>query len=131
MADDWTTIGRMSAFNDQTTTVADLKTLVDNFVCERDWSQFHSPKNLAMALAIEAAELMEHFQWIEVADSRAIAEHPEKLAAAAEEVADVLAYTLAIANSMKVDLSRALHAKMLKNAEKYPADQFQGRHGGK
>src|SRR5690606_11402418 len=98
---------------------------------ERDWSQFHSPKNLAMALAIEAAELMEHFQWIEVADSREVANHPEKLAAAAEEIADVLAYTLAMANSMGVDLSATLHAKMIKNAQKYPADRFQGRHGGK
>ncbi len=120
----------MAAPNDQETTVSDLRTLVDEFVRERDWEQFHSPKNLAMALAIEAAELMEHFQWIEVADSRAFAEHPEKLAAAAEEIADVLAYTLAIANSMNVDLSQALHAKMVKNAAKYPADEYQGRHGG-
>jgi NTP pyrophosphatase (non-canonical NTP hydrolase) len=117
--------------NDNTTSVAELKTLVDDFVRERDWSQFHSPKNLAMALAIEAAELMEHFQWIEVADSREVANHPEKLAAAAEEIADVLAYTLAMANSMGVDLSATLHAKMIKNAQKYPADKFQGRHGGK
>lgn len=120
----------MSASNDQATTVAELRHLVDKFVRERDWSQFHSPKNLAMALAIEAAELMEHFQWIEVADSRAVADHPEKLAAAAEEIADVLAYTLAIANSLGVDLSETLHAKMKKNAQKYPADQYQGRHGG-
>ncbi len=117
--------------HDQVTTVAELKTLVDDFVRERDWSQFHSPKNLAMALSIEAAELMEHFQWIEVADSREVANHPEKLAAAAEEIADVLAYTLAIANAMGVDLSETLNAKMIKNAEKYPADQYQGRHGGK
>lgn len=120
----------MPAPHDQNTTVSDLRNLVDEFVRERDWEQFHSPKNLAMALAIEAAELMEHFQWIEVADSRAVAEQPEKLAAAAEEVADVLAYTLAIANSMNVDLSQALHAKMVKNSKKYPADEYRGRHGG-
>lgn len=117
--------------NDQISTVADLKKLVDDFVRERDWSQFHSPKNLAMALAIEAAELMEHFQWIEVADSRDVANQPEKLAAAAEEIADVLAYTLAMANSLGVDLSSTLHAKMIKNANKYPANKYQGRHGGK
>mgnify|MGYP001819704273 CR=1 FL=1 len=116
---------------DSNTSVEQLKQLVDDFVGERDWHQFHSPKNLAMALAVEAAELMEHFQWIEVADSREVANHPEKLAAAAEEIADVLAYTLAIANSMGVDLSETLHAKMVKNAQKYPADTFQGRHGGK
>ena len=116
--------------SDTNTTVEQLKKLVDDFVGERDWHQFHSPKNLAMALTIEAAELMEHFQWIEVADSREVANHPEKLAAAAEEIADVLSYTLAIANSLGVDLSETIHAKMVKNALKYPADDFQGRHGG-
>jgi dCTP diphosphatase len=117
--------------SDSWTTVAELKTLVDEFVRERDWSQFHSPKNLAMALAVEAAELMEHFQWIEVADSREVANHPEKRAAAAEEIADVLAYTLAMANTMGIDLSQTLHAKMIKNARKYPAEEYHGRHGGK
>jgi NTP pyrophosphatase (non-canonical NTP hydrolase) len=121
----------MEVPSDPSTTIAELKQLVDDFVRERDWSQFHSPKNLAMALAVEAAELMEHFQWIEVADSRTASDNPEKRAAVVEEIADVLAYTLAMANSMGVDLSRALHAKMVKNAQKYPADEFQGRHGGK
>lgn len=117
--------------SDATTTVAQLRELVADFVQERDWSQFHSPKNLSMALAVEAAELMEHFQWLEVAESREVAENSDRLAAAAEEIADVLAYTLAIANSMGVDLSATLHAKMVKNAAKYPADEFRGRHGGK
>lgn len=125
------TISWMSTPSDPSTTVEELKTLVDDFVHERDWSQFHSPKNLAMSLAIEAAELMEHFQWIEVAESRAVAHDPDRLAAAAEEIADVLAYTLAIANSLDIDLASTLHAKMQKNAQKYPADQYQGRHGGK
>lgn len=116
---------------DESTTIAELRKLVGDFVEERDWAQFHSPKNLSMALAVEAAELMEHFQWLEVADSRQVAKHPEKLSAAAEEIADVLAYTLAIANSMGVDLSATLHAKMIKNADKYPANEFRGRHGGK
>lgn len=121
----------MSEASDQSTTVEELKTLVDEFVRERDWSQFHSPKNLAMSLAIEAAELMEHFQWIEVAESRAVADEPQRLAEAAEEIADVLAYTLAMANSLGIDLASTLQAKMRKNAVKYPADQYQGRHGGK
>jgi len=116
---------------DNSTTVAELRALVDRFVRERDWSQFHSPKNLAMALAIEAAELMEHFQWLEVADSRQVAHQPEKLAAVAEELSDVLAYTLAMANSLGIDLSQSLHTKMVKNALKYPADEYRGRHGGK
>jgi len=116
---------------DDNTSVQQLRELVASFVHERDWSQFHSPKNLSMALAVEAAELMEHFQWLEVAESREVAENPEKLAAAAEEIADVLSYTLAIANSMGIDLSATIHAKMVKNGAKYPADEFRGRHGGK
>jgi dCTP diphosphatase len=116
---------------DSSTSVAELRNLVDRFVRERDWTQFHSPKNLAMALAIEAAELMEHFQWIEVAASRDIRHQPEKRAAVAEELSDVLAYTLAMANSLDIDLSDALRSKMVKNAHKYPADDFRGRHGGK
>jgi NTP pyrophosphatase (non-canonical NTP hydrolase) len=116
--------------NDQSTTVAELRTLIDEFVRERDWSQFHSPKNLSMALAIEAAELMEHFQWLNIAESRAVTEHPEKVAAVAEELADVLAYTLAMANSLGIDLSETITAKMVKNGLKYPPDEYRGRHGG-
>lgn len=116
---------------DSSTTVAELRQLVDEFVDQRQWAQFHSPKNLAMALAIEVAELMEHFQWMEVPASREVAQQPEKLADVAEELADVLSYTLAMANSLGIDLSETVRKKMEKNALKYPADQFQGRHGGK
>ncbi len=115
--------------SDSETTVEDLRQLLSDFVDERDWQQFHSPKNLAMALAIEAAELMEHFQWIDIADSRRLAENPAKLAAVGEELADVLSYTLAMANSLGIDLSDTIRAKMIKNAIKYPADQYRGRSG--
>ena len=72
---------------------------------ERDWRQFHSPKNLSMSLAIEAAELMEHFQWIDAAESRRVGDDPAKLAAVREEIADVLCYLLALANELDLDLS--------------------------
>jgi NTP pyrophosphatase (non-canonical NTP hydrolase) len=114
---------------DQNTTVAALRDLVEQFVAERDWHQFHAPKNLAMALAIEAAELMEHFQWIDVPASRAIREEPTKLAAVAEELADVLCYAIALANELGLDLTDAMHKKMIKNAAKYPAKEFRGRYG--
>ncbi len=118
--------------NDSNTTVESLRKIVDDFVHERDWAQFHSPKNISMALAVEAAELMEHFQWIDTAAaSREIAEQPDKLAAVAEELVDVLSYTLAMANTLGIDLTQTIEAKMQKNAEKYPADQYRGRHGGK
>jgi NTP pyrophosphatase (non-canonical NTP hydrolase) len=106
-----------------------LKELVADFVAQRDWQQFHSPKNLAMSLAIEAAELMEHFQWISPEESRQAAGEPARLAAIGEELADVLCYALAMANELGIDLSETIHAKMVKNAQKYPADEYRGRYG--
>jgi len=115
--------------NDTDTPVATLRHLVASFVNERDWQQFHSPKNLSMSLAIEAAELMEHFQWISVEESRAIAQQTEKVHAVAEELADVVSYALALANELSVDITQAIHAKMIRNAEKYPAKKYRGRYG--
>ena len=114
--------------SDSTTTIAELRELVARFVAERDWQQFHSPKNLSMSLAIEVAELMEHFQWIDIADSRLAADDPAKLAAIREELADVLCYALALANELNLDLSDAVRDKMVKNAEKYPAEKSRGRY---
>jgi NTP pyrophosphatase (non-canonical NTP hydrolase) len=115
--------------SDASTTVSELRQLIADFVAERDWSQFHSPKNVSMALAIEAAELMEHFQWLTTEASRRIADDPERLAAVGEELADVVGYSFALANELGIDLSSAIRAKMIKNAEKYPADQYRGRFG--
>ena len=115
--------------NDSQTTIAELREIVRRFVDARDWRQFHSPKNLSMAWAIEAAELMEHFQWISAEESRALSEQPDKVAAAAEELADVVSYALAMANELGIDIAAAMEAKMVKNAQKYPAAQFRGRYG--
>ena len=115
--------------SDSITTIRELRELIRRFVDERDWRQFHAPKNLAMALAIEAAELMEHFQWISVDDSRALADDQAKRAAAGEELADVIAYGLALANELGLDVSDAIRDKMAKNVLKYPADEFRGRYG--
>lgn len=115
--------------HDQATTIAELRALVQRFVDERDWRQFHTPKNLAMSIAIEAAELMEHFQWLDQQASQAIAQQEVKKAAVAEELADVLSYVLAISSALEIDLASSLEAKMVKNALKYPADQIRGRYG--
>jgi dCTP diphosphatase len=115
--------------NDLQTTVAELRDVVHKFVNERDWRQFHAPKNLSMSLAIEAAELMEHFQWIDAGASRSAADDPAKRTAIGEELADVLCYTLAIANELDIDLAAAVEDKMVKNARKYPAEEFRGRYG--
>jgi NTP pyrophosphatase (non-canonical NTP hydrolase) len=114
---------------DATTTVAELRQVMADFVAERDWSQFHSPKNVSMALAIEAAELMEHFQWLTTDASRQLVDDPKKLAAVGEELADVVGYSFALANELGIDLSCAIRAKMVKNRQKYPADQYRGRYG--
>jgi dCTP diphosphatase len=113
--------------SDSQTTVAELRQLVNDFIDARDWHQFHSPKNLAMSLAIEAAELMEHFQWISTDQSRQVAQQPEQISQVADELADVLCYVLAMANELNLDLSQAVRQKMAKNEQKYPADQFRGR----
>ena len=115
--------------SDSTTTLADLKRLVSDFVDQRDWRRFHSPKNLAMSLAIEAAELMEHFQWISVEESRRAADDPQRLEAVGDELADVLCYALAMANELGLDISTAIGRKMAKNERKYPADEYRGRYG--
>ncbi len=115
--------------SDAQTTVAELRQQVERFVVERDWRQFHTPKNLSMALAIEAAELMEHFQWLTPEASRAVALDAPQLAAVGEELADVVCYALALANELGLDVSEALSKKMVKNAEKYPVDEYRGRFG--
>ena len=114
---------------DRQTSIDDLRQLVAAFVHERDWEQFHTPKNLAMALAIEAAELMEHFQWLTPEESSGLASEPEKLAEVADELADVACYTLALCNALGIDLAEAVRSKMIKNAQKYPAEKFRGRWG--
>lgn len=112
---------------DEATSVKDLRDTVRQFVEERDWKQFHSPKNLSMALAIEAAELMEHFQWISPEESRDL-DDSAKLEVG-EELADVLCYALAIANEMDIDLASTLQSKMIKNRAKYPVEEYRGRYG--
>ena len=107
--------------NDEQTTVNELKETVEQFVSERNWQQFHTPKNISMALAVEAAELLEHFQWLTVEESWEIAEDPERLLKVSEELADVICYSLAMANRLELDLSAAIEKKMEKNRLKYPA----------
>ncbi len=114
---------------DPSTDLQAIRDVVREFVRERNWQQFHSPKNLAMALAIEAAELMEHFQWLTVEESRDVAQSPEKLEAIGEEIADVFCYTLALVNELQLDLSETFLKKMAKNRAKYPVDEYRGRFG--
>ncbi len=101
-----------------------LRDRLRGFVRERDWEQFHAPKNLAMAMIVEAAELVEHFQWITEQQSREIS--PEKRDQVAQEIADTFIYLLRMSDVLGIDLIDAAHAKMDLNAKKYPAEKVRG-----
>jgi NTP pyrophosphatase (non-canonical NTP hydrolase) len=102
----------------------DLSCRLAEFAAERDWEQFHSPKNLAMALAAETGELLEHFQWLTEAQSAELSE--EALDAVALELADVQVYLVRLADRLGIDLVAAAHRKIDLNAEKYPVDKARG-----
>ena len=106
------------------TELDDLRDALRKFAAERDWDQFHSPKNLAMALSVESAELLEIFQWLTEEESRDLP--PITKAAAADEIADVLIYLLRIADKLGIDPVAAAQRKMIANAQKYPADKARG-----
>lgn len=104
--------------------LADLQRRLQQFARERDWEQFHSPKNLSMALSVEAAELVEHFQWLTEEQSRRLDD--ARRAAVAHECADVLIYLVRLADQLGIDLLAAADEKMILNAQKYPADRVRG-----
>jgi len=112
----------------QTDRLARIQKTLTEFVAERDWRQFHSPKNLSMSIAIEAAELMEIFQWETVEESWKIAEHPERFHHMKEELADILAYSIGLANILDLDIEQIMMEKIEKNRKKYPSEVFQGRY---
>ena len=101
-----------------------LRDELREFAAARDWEQFHSPKNLAMALSVEAGELLEIFQWLTQEQSRSLA--PQAQAAASEEIADVLLYLIRLGDQLGVDPVAAARRKLTANAEKYPADKARG-----
>jgi dCTP diphosphatase len=105
-------------------TLDELRAALRQFAADRDWDQFHSPKNLAMALSVEAAELLELFQWISEADSTTLA--PDRKAKAQEEIADVFLYLIRLADKLDIDLGAAAAEKIALNAARYPADRVRG-----
>jgi len=111
---------------DADTTLQDLRERVAAFVHERDWEQFHTPKDLASASAIEAAELMELFLWRSVAEVEAVAAGPESRQKVQDELADVLILCLSLANRLEIDIADAVLRKIDSNRAKYPADVARG-----
>ena len=112
--------------SDKETIVEELKTLIESFVDERDWKQFHSPKNLSMSISIEAAELMELFQWLSLDEAKEVMKEGELRENAIDEIADVMIYALAFCQRNNIDVSDAIKKKMEKNVKKYPAEKFKG-----
>ena len=106
------------------TELESLREQLQDFAAERDWDQFHSPKNLAMALSAEAGELLEVFQWLTEVQSRSLP--PDAQAAASDEIADVLLYLIRLSDELGIDLIAAAQGKLLANAEKYPVDKARG-----
>jgi NTP pyrophosphatase (non-canonical NTP hydrolase) len=102
----------------------DLRARIDAFVQERDWAQFHTPKNLSMAMIVEAAELVEQFQWDTPQESQQLP--LEKREAVSHELADTFVYLLRIAEVLKIDLIEAANAKIELNAKKYPVEKARG-----
>jgi NTP pyrophosphatase (non-canonical NTP hydrolase) len=104
--------------------LTELRELLRTFAAERDWDQFHTPKNLATALSVESAELLEHFQWLKDDESRNLSDPAKE--AVAEEMADVLLYLVRLADKLDIDLAEAARRKIALNAIKYPADMARG-----
>lgn len=113
-------------YNDATATINDLKKLVEKFVRDREWEKFHTPRNLAESICIEAAELLEIFQWSLANEKDSILTDSVKFSRVREELADVLIYCLSFANRAKIDIAKAIADKMEKNKRKYPIEKFKG-----
>ncbi|MGO8973730.1 MAG: nucleotide pyrophosphohydrolase [Steroidobacteraceae bacterium] len=114
----------ISTPGDRPMSLKELRGALQRFASERDWDQFHSPKNLAIALSVEAAELLEHFQWMPEAESKVLS--PDQQAKVREEIADVLLYLIRLADKLNIDLLAAASDKIQVNAAKYPVDKARG-----
>ncbi len=112
---------------DAHTTVGALRQEVAAFVNNRDWQPFHTPKNLSMSIAVEAAELMERFQWLTTEEAQEAIEDPAEQEAVADELADIVIYCLSLSNALELDVSSAVLGKLQTNENRYPADEFRGR----
>ena len=112
---------------DSEATIQALKTLVKNFIVKRDWAKYHNPKDLAEAICIEAAELLEIFQWATVEEVSSWKNIPSKMTSIKDELADVLIYCLSMSNVLDIDISEIVSEKLSKNEVKYPADKYFGR----
>lgn len=103
--------------------IEQLTAAIQEFAQQRDWERFHTPKNLAMALSVEVAELVELFQWLTPEESATLAETPEGRAAIEDEIADIAIYLLRLADVMDVDVAAAVRDKLQRNSDRFPATE--------
>jgi len=115
-------------YSDAETTVGDLKRMVEEFVEERDWGKYHNAKDVAIAINIEAAELLEVFEWVREKDTPSVLAHPEKRQHLGEELADIVMLCLNLASVSGFDVATLVEHKMRKNREKYPAELVRGNY---
>jgi NTP pyrophosphatase (non-canonical NTP hydrolase) len=100
---------------------------VRDFRDARDWRQFHSPKNLSMSIAIEAAELMEHFQWLTLEEATSLTQNEDIKKAITEELADILIYCFSLADALNCNIAQIVFDKLAKNEQRYPVEKYRGR----
>jgi len=113
--------------NDGNTTIEELKLRVRKFIFDRDWEKYHNPKDIAESICIEAAELLEKFQWVNSQETFTWKNKPSKLEPIMAEVADVLIYCLSLANLLEVDLAKTVIDKIESNERKYPVQKYRGK----
>ncbi len=108
-------------------TLQEIKARIKQFIKERDWEQFHSPKNLSMSISIEAAELMEHFQWLTTEQSKKLLKKENKRTEIEDELADIAIYIIDFCNLFGIDIERSIIKKLEKTARKYPTNLVRGK----
>lgn len=108
-------------------TLQEIKVRIKQFIKERDWEQFHSPKNISMSISIEAAELMEHFQWLTIEQSKKLLNDKKKREEIEDELADIAIYIIDFCNLFNIDIEKSIVRKLGKSAMKYPVHIVKGR----
>ncbi|MDD5099076.1 MAG: nucleotide pyrophosphohydrolase [Candidatus Colwellbacteria bacterium] len=108
-------------------TLQEIKSRIKQFIKERDWEQFHSPKNISMSIAIEAAELMEHFQWLTIEQSKQLLKNKKKREEIEDELADIAIYIIDFCNLFNIDIGKSIVRKLDKSAKKYPVYLVKGK----
>ncbi|MFC1904528.1 nucleotide pyrophosphohydrolase [Chloroflexota bacterium] len=115
-------------YSDKKTNLHELKTKIKSFVEERDWEKYHKPKEIAISISIESAELLELFQWTKEDELNLIFQDANKLENIKDEISDIVIYCLDLANALNIDVSQAIENKVKKNEEKYPVEKIKGKY---